>query len=119
MMSLATEELTVVEPDTLDADNVFLLPTSFAQERFWFVDQLESGSPFYNIAGAFQVEGNLSFAAFSYAINGVVARHEVLRTIFPSVDGQPMQAVLTETPRIQIPLIDLEFVPEQNRQALA
>ncbi|HKG79556.1 MAG TPA: amino acid adenylation domain-containing protein, partial [Pyrinomonadaceae bacterium] len=119
MMSLATEELTVVEPDTLDADNVFLLPTSFAQERFWFVDQLESGSPFYNIAGAFQVEGNLNFAAFSYAINGVVARHEVLRTIFPSVDGQPMQAVLTETPRIQIPLIDLEFVPEQNRQALA
>src|ERR1041385_1314291 len=118
MMELLTYEAPIDEHETLAADDVYLLRTSFAQERFWFVDQLESGSPFYNIAGAFQVEGRLNFAALSYAINGVVARHEVLRTIFPSVDGQPMQAVLAETPRIEIPLIDLELVQNQHELAL-
>jgi hypothetical protein len=78
-----------------DEDEVYLLPTSFAQQRLWFIDQLESGSPFYNISAAFQVEGKLNVAALEYAVNGVVARHEVLRTIFPNVDGEPMQAVLT------------------------
>jgi len=102
-----------------DEDEVYLLPTSFAQQRLWFIDQLESGSPFYNISAAFQVEGKLNVAALEYAINGVVARHEVLRTIFPNVDGEPMQAVLIDAPAIQIPLTELEFVPEENKQEFA
>jgi amino acid adenylation domain-containing protein len=119
MLNLLSYEPAVSEPDVCCADEVFLLPTSFAQQRLWFIDQLESGSPFYNISAAFQVEGKLNLVALEYAINRVVARHEVLRTIFPNVDGQPMQAVLTDTPPVQMPLIDLEFVPEEQKQECA
>ena len=121
MINLSTYEPALTEPNVFcaDEDEVFLLPTSFAQQRLWFIDQLESGSPFYNISAAFQVEGKLNLAALEYAVNGVVARHEVLRTIFPNVDGEPMQAVLTDTPAIQISLVELEFVPEENKQEFA
>jgi len=121
MINPSTYEPAHTDPNVFcaDEDEVFLLPTSFAQQRLWFIDQLESGSPFYNISAAFQVEGKLNLAALEYAINGVVARHEVLRTIFPNVDGEPMQAVLTDVPRIQIPLTELEFVPEENKQEFA
>jgi amino acid adenylation domain-containing protein len=121
MMNPLSYEAAVSERDVCcaDEDEVFLLPASFAQHRLWFIDQLESGTPFYNISAAFQIDGKLNFDALEYAINRVVARHEVLRTIFPNVDGEPMQAVLTDTPPIQIPLIDLQLVPDENRQEFA
>nr|QEO74530.1 condensation domain-containing protein [uncultured bacterium] len=69
------------------------LPLSFAQERLWFLDRLQPNSPFYNLPMAVEVRGNLSVPALAASLNGVVRRHEVLRTAFPFVAGIPVQLI--------------------------
>jgi amino acid adenylation domain-containing protein len=69
---------------------------SFAQERLWFLDQFDPGSPVYNISRALHIEGPLDSAALQKALDGVVARHESLRTVFRSSDGTPVQEVIPD-----------------------
>ena len=69
-------------------------PLSFAQQRLWFLDQLEPHSPLYNVAALAHVEGELDFDAVEYAINSIIARHEALRTRFTSHDELPEQVVV-------------------------
>ncbi len=69
------------------------LPLSFAQERLWFLDQLEPGTPLYNIPVALRLTGRLDAAALELALAGVVRRHEALRTTFGFQDGNPVQTV--------------------------
>src|SRR5437867_3135380 len=66
---------------------------SFAQERLWFLDQLQPGDPAYNLHVALRLEGDLDAAALERALEVVVARHEALRTTFPTLDGQPVLSV--------------------------
>ncbi|WP_286137556.1 condensation domain-containing protein, partial [Mycobacterium sp. IS-3022] len=68
------------------------IPLSFAQSRLWFLDQLQGGA--YNMPTALQICGPLDVEALSTALDDVVARHEVLRTIYPQTDGVPSQQVL-------------------------
>ncbi|HLM67874.1 MAG TPA: condensation domain-containing protein, partial [Longimicrobium sp.] len=70
------------------------LPLSFAQERLWFLDQLEAESAFYNIPAALRLRGALDAAALERALGEIVRRHESLRTVFPRVNGAPVQAVM-------------------------
>jgi amino acid adenylation domain-containing protein len=65
------------------------LPLSFAQQRLWFLDQLEPNSPYYNIATAVRLSGPLDVAALQRSVNATVARHETLRTTFTTVSSQP------------------------------
>ncbi|MFP2935072.1 condensation domain-containing protein, partial [Pyxidicoccus sp. 3LG] len=58
------------------------LPLSFAQQRLWFLDRLQPGSPFYNMPGVLWLEGTLDVGAMERALTGLVRRHEVLRTTF-------------------------------------
>ena len=61
---------------------VFVFPTSFAQQRLWFLDQLASGNPFYNVSTALCLKGSLNFTALKQTFNEIVRRHETLRTTF-------------------------------------
>jgi amino acid adenylation domain-containing protein len=91
-------------------------PVSYAQERLWLLDRLEPGSPAYNIARAIKLVGTLSTQALRDAFNGVVARHESLRTTFAEIDGRPMQ-VIAGSRSFELPLIDLGDLPEAGRES--
>ena len=67
---------------------------SFSQQRLWFLDQLHPGDPAYNLLSAFQIAGKLNISALEQSLNEIIARHEVLRTVFESVDGRPNLKVL-------------------------
>ncbi|HKO57253.1 MAG TPA: amino acid adenylation domain-containing protein, partial [Thermoanaerobaculia bacterium] len=70
------------------------LPLSFAQERLWFFDQLEPGGAVYNMPRAVTIRGELDLDRLDRALNVIIARHESLRTVFPSQDGKAYQLVL-------------------------
>ena len=70
------------------------IPLSYAQQRLWFLNRFEGGAPNYNMPTAFRVTGPLDVDALAAAIDDVIARHEILRTVYPEVDGVPFQKVL-------------------------
>jgi amino acid adenylation domain-containing protein len=70
------------------------LPLSFAQERLWFLAQIEGGSKAYQNLHGLQLRGELDRTALRRALNQVVARHEALRTVFTLVEGKPVQRIL-------------------------
>ncbi len=82
------------------------LPLSFAQQRLWFLTQLQPESPFYNVPLAFRLSGPLDEAALARALETIVARHESLRTVFDDVDDEPVQRILPTQP-LSLSSIDL------------
>ena len=74
------------------------LPLSLAQERLWFIDQLEPGSAAYNMVGAARLTGSLDVEALRWSLREIVRRHETLRTTFPAIDGQPVMRILEDLP---------------------
>ena len=96
---------------------------SFAQQRLWFLDQVEPGSPFYTESSALRLRVPLSVPAFERALNEIVRRHEVLRTRFHAVGGAPVTLV-TDHMHLPLEVVDLSAMPvaerelETQRQAL-
>ncbi|MGM3309125.1 condensation domain-containing protein, partial [Anabaena sp. WFMT] len=91
------------------------LPLSFAQQRLWFLDQLEPDSPFYNIPMAVRLQGQLHHDALEQSFHTIVQRHKALQTNFQTVAGQPT-AVISPTKLINLPILDLSALPTQQRE---
>jgi hypothetical protein len=93
-------------------------PASFAQQRLWFLDQLEPGTAAYNLARAFRILGPLDVPVFRQALQAVVQRHASLRTVFDSVNGECQQVVLSDS-NVDIALKVLTDVPHNARDGEA
>ncbi|MFI1398432.1 amino acid adenylation domain-containing protein [Streptomyces sp. NPDC020681] len=84
------------------------LPLSPAQQRLWFLNQLENGSATYHLPFAVRLTGTLDADALTGALRDVVVRHEALRTVFPDTDGRPRQQVIPATEvRIELPITQI------------
>ena len=93
-----------------------ILPLSFAQQRLWFLDQFQPGSPLYNVSAAMQLKGHLNIAVLQLTFNEIVRRHEILRTTFKTLKGQPVQ-VISPTLTLSLPVVDLRNIPANYRSA--
>ncbi|EAZ91770.1 non-ribosomal peptide synthetase [Crocosphaera chwakensis] len=91
------------------------LPLSFAQQRLWFLDQLEPENHAYNMSGAIQLQGELNEEALEKSINEIVRRHEVLRTTFNTNNGQPIQVIKSQN-YIPLDKENLQLVSRQEKE---
>jgi non-ribosomal peptide synthetase component F len=90
-------------------------PLSFAQQRLWFLDQLEPDNSFYSIPLAVRLRGTLDMDALEGSIREITRRHEVLRAAFNALGGQPVQVIRPANAE-RLPLVNLRHLPEQERE---
>ncbi len=93
-------------------------PLSFAQQRLYFLNTYEPDNPSYNMPSALRLEGQLDYESLRKSIGEIIRRHEVLRTTFAIVEGQPVQRVSPAT-NFLLPLTDLSQLPQNEREPLA
>ena len=108
----AIAPLTLLPADARAGD----LALSFAQERLWFLAELEPNDPSYNIALVRRVAGALDRDALAKALSALVARHEILHTVFAAKDGRPVARVRPAAD-VALPIVHLASLPEPEREA--
>src|SRR5262249_26695718 len=91
------------------------LPLSFAQQRLWFLAQLDPESAAYNIPGVFDLIGSLDVTALASTFAEIIKRHEVLRTVFKTVEGRPLQVILPAA-NFKLGVVDLSGLNPADRQ---
>lgn len=91
------------------------LPLSFAQQRLWFLHQLQPETAQYNVQRAMRLKGDLNVHALGQAISTLVKRHEVLRTVFTEIDGDAAQVIQPHSPAA-LAVVDISGVPEAERE---
>ena len=121
----------LLEEQTLDHDSVTIfpqkrsqsedgtewrMPLSFAQQRLWFLDQLEPESSLYNLLTIVRLTGQLNIPVLKQCIEEIILRHEILRTTFHDKDGQPYQNI-SPTGVFELPEIDLRKLPESDQHS--
>ncbi len=101
----------VIRPFPRDTNR---LAMSYAQQRLWFIDQLQSGNSSYNISAALRLSGALDVEALRMSFDEIVRRHEILRTTFVTEEGQGRQLV-NEHQRWELPTISLEPLDKEEQ----
>jgi amino acid adenylation domain-containing protein len=100
------------------SEDVFVFPLSFAQQRLWFLHQMDPVSSAYNMPMAFRLSGRLDVAALEWALNEILRRHEILRTTFDILDQQPVQLVAPDQ-TLKLSVTDLGSLPAPFREVEA
>jgi amino acid adenylation domain-containing protein/FkbM family methyltransferase len=103
-----------IQPATRDSE----MPLSFAQQRLWFLDQLEPNNSVYNCPGAVRLTGRLDIAVLEKTLTEIVRRHEILRTSFLTSGGSAAQVISPARPQ-HMPIVDLTELNEEGREAIA
>ncbi len=103
---------------SLTSSNADVFPASFAQQRLWFLSQLEPDSASYNTALAVRLRGPLNLEATVWSLNEIVRRHEILRTTFDEVDRELVQVIVEDCP-MDVPVVDFSLESASEREVLA
>ncbi len=91
------------------------LPLSWSQQRLWFIDQLEGGAAGYQVPIVLRLRGRLDDNALQRALDTLVRRHEALRTVFSTVEGEPVQAIQPAKP-FSLKIVDVSADPEPEER---
>jgi amino acid adenylation domain-containing protein/non-ribosomal peptide synthase protein (TIGR01720 family) len=110
----ATQEMLPLVPAPRDEAPLL----SFAQQRMWFIDQIDPASATYNVPIALRLTGAVDPARLEAALAAIVERHETLRTTFTTVRGEPRQVVAPEG-RVTLSRVDLSYLDEHEREDAA
>jgi amino acid adenylation domain-containing protein/non-ribosomal peptide synthase protein (TIGR01720 family) len=115
---LQQQEIELAAPPIFRRGENVEIPLSYAQQRLWFLDQLESNSASYNLSVGLRLVGTLNVAALEQSLEEISDRHEALRTNFVTVDGKPSQIIQTATNwRVQV--VDLQHLPWREQEIAA
>ncbi|MCA1568067.1 MAG: amino acid adenylation domain-containing protein [Acidobacteria bacterium] len=93
-------------------------PLSYAQQRLWFLNQLQPDSTFYNVPDTYRLTGRLDARVLEHCFDALVRRHETLRTTFKMVGGEPRQFI-NDPARFTLEVLDLTRLPVVTREAEA
>jgi acyl carrier protein len=115
--ALYTGKGMAILPPLLPASRTQELPLSFAQQRLWFLNQLEPGNAAYVIPFAVNVSGKLDMAVLRRCVQEIVCRHEILRTNFVAPGGRPQQ-IIRDDLEVEIPLLDVCDIAESRRSSV-
>ena len=115
---LQRSELGLMPPPMVPVSREGQLLLSFAQQRLWFLAQMDPANPMYNAPMAMRLKGRLNVEAFEHALAALVLRHEVLRTTFTLVNDEPVQ-VIEPASEVPLPVVDLSIMPEGERESEA
>jgi amino acid adenylation domain-containing protein len=96
------------------SDDLYVLPASYGQERLWLLHQLDPTSTAYHVAGGVRLRGALDVDALRRAVNGIVARHEVLRTTFELAGGGELAQVVHPDLALDLPVVDTDRPAERG-----
>ena len=118
-LSLETTGQAVPAPQPPTLEPIFRdreIPLSHGQERMWFIDQLEKGNSIYNRPVFIRLNGDLKVPVLEQCLNEIISRHEIFRTTFPAVNGQPLQVISPLQP-LTLSVRDISRLPEGEREA--
>lgn len=87
---------------------------SYAQQRLWFIDNMETDSSLYNIPLAWRLKGQYNIDSLTKAFNQLIQRHEILRTVFKEINGKPMQLIQDYQEHL-LPVVDLRHLSQEEK----
>ena len=91
------------------------LPLSYSQQRMWFLEELSTGTSAFNMALGIRLTGPLNTVALEQTFSEIIRRHEILRTVFASVNTEPVQ-IIQPPQRFALPVIDLSLLAAAERE---
>lgn len=112
ILGASRQELAAIESISRQGD----LPLSFAEQRLWFLDQLQEGSTTYNEQEGLRLRGSLQVEVLQKALQEIVRRHESLRTNYQAVDGSVVRVILPGL-NLSMPIIDLQHLPAEKQRS--